>query len=70
MLALLGSRNKRSRKGAIFFNWGLVFIAFFTLSAAFVTLVMKENKMSETNPTIGAKQFELYQRYRGKGSPS
>lgn len=56
--------SRRRRRGAIFFNWGLVFIAFFTLSAAFITLVIKEHKMSETNPTIGSKQFELYQRYQ------
>ena len=63
MLLLLFGKSSRSKKG-LFFNWGLVFIAFFTLSSAFIVLVVKENQMSETNPTIGAKQFELYQRYQ------
>lgn len=64
MLSAQSSGRGRNRRGAIFFNWGLVFIAFFTLSAAFITLVVKEHRMSETNPTIGEKQFVLYHRYQ------
>lgn len=52
----------QSRRG-LFFNWGLVMIAIVTLSAAFLLLAAKEERVSEQEK-IGERQFALYGAYQ------
>ncbi len=54
---------RRGKKGVLFFNWGLVIIAFLTLSAAFVVLVVKHEDIAGDMDQIGRRQFELYNAY-------
>ena len=51
------------RRGALFFNWGLVMIAIVTLSAAFILLAAKEERISQQSK-IGERQFGLYNAYQ------
>ncbi|MBS3164485.1 hypothetical protein J4439_03565 [Candidatus Woesearchaeota archaeon] len=50
-----------NRKGVVF-NWLVVLIATITLSALFVFLVLKENRVSQ-NRQLGDREFGLYHSY-------